>query len=134
LEGPRVVAAGNDLTIVASGFSTQLALSARDEMLASGFHVEVVDLRVLNPINPTEVLASVVRTGRLLVVDGGWRTCGMAGEVIALVSEGIAPSILKKQPVRITLPDAPAPTSRVLEQLYYPAVSTVVSAARRLLN
>jgi pyruvate dehydrogenase E1 component beta subunit len=97
-------------------------------------HAEVVDLRVLNPLDPTAVVASVRKTGRLLVVDGGWSSCGMAAEVIASVAERLPAGALKKAPVRITLPAAPAPTSRVLEATYYPSVETVVAAAGALVD
>lgn len=133
-EGPRLLAGGEDLTMVASGFSTRLALEAREGLMAEGIRADVIDLRVLNPLDPTPILESVARTGRLLVIDGGWRTCGMAGEVLALVSEGLAPSALRSRPARITLPDAPAPTARVLEEIYYPTKDTVLAAARRVVR
>ena len=68
----------------------------------------------------------------LLAVDGGWRTAGFAGEIIASVCErGVA---LAHPPVRITLPDAPAPTSKPLEAAYYATRTTLVDAARTLLR
>ena len=55
----------------------------------------------------------------LIVVDGGWRTCGIAGEILARVAEHPAGMQLKKVPARLTLPDAPAPSSNALERCYY---------------
>jgi pyruvate dehydrogenase E1 component beta subunit len=133
-EGPRVLAAGNDITIVGSSYATHLAMQTREILAADGHSAEVVDLRVLNPFQPDVILQSVKKTGRLLVVDGGWRTCGMSAEVFASVVEGVPPVSLIRSPVRVTLPDAPAPTSRNLESLYYPDVSRVVTAAHSLLN
>ena len=133
-EGPRVLAVGTDITIVGSSFSTHLATQARTELAASGHSAEVIDLRVLNPFRPGVILESVKKTGRLLVVDGGWRTCGMSAEVLASVAEELPPKALNRAPLRLTIPDAPAPTSRNLEALYYPDVSRVVSAALSLLN
>jgi pyruvate dehydrogenase E1 component beta subunit len=89
---------------------------------------------VLNPFQPHLVAQSVARTGRLVAVDDGWRNCGMAGEVIAAVFERIEPSALKARPARITLPEAPAPTSRPLEAAYYPTVEDVVVAVRSQLG
>jgi pyruvate/2-oxoglutarate/acetoin dehydrogenase E1 component len=132
--GPRRLAVGTDLSIVASGYSTLLAMKARDQLAAHGVSAEVVDLRVLNPFDPTPVVASARNTRRLLVVDGGWRTCGMSSEVVASVVEQLAPNELKASPIRITLPDAPAPTSRVLEKIYYPDVDRVVAAALAILK
>jgi len=133
-EGPRVLAKGGDVTLVASGYSTQLSLEAREELANKGVGCDVVDLRVLNPLDAEPILASVQKTGRLLVVDGGWRTCGMSAEVLALVAEGLPVGSLHAPPRRVTLPDAPAPTSRVLEKAYYPSRQTVVSAALQLVG
>jgi len=133
VQQPKCIAAGDDLTIVSAGFSTRLALDARTELLKQDAHAEVIDIRILNPFRPEVIAASVQKTGRMLVVDGGWRTCGFASEVIASVAERIPAGAMRKPPSRITLPDAPAPTSRALEKAYYPSVGTVVSAARELL-
>ena len=133
-EGPRVLAQGNDITIVGSSYATYLSMQTREMLAADGHSAEVVDLRVLNPFQPEVVVQSVKKTGRLLVVDGGWRTCGLSAEVLASVVEGIPPGSLIRPPIRVTLPDAPAPASRNLESLYYPDVSHVLTAALTLLN
>jgi pyruvate/2-oxoglutarate/acetoin dehydrogenase E1 component len=134
LQGPKCIAEGVDLSIVAAGYSTRLALDARDELARQGYSAEVVDLRVLNPFDPAPVVQSVQKTGRLLVVDGGWRTCGFSAEVLASVMEHLPPQALKTRARRITLPDAPAPTSRVLEKAYYPTTDTVVRCALEMLS
>ena len=131
-QGPRCLAAGTDLTIVGCGYSTYLASQARERLQASGISAEVVDLRVLNPFDATVIVDSVRRTRRLLVVDGGWRNGGFAGEVIASVAEQLEPAAWLAMPARVTLPDAPAPSSRVLEDIYYPKVDEVVKAAARV--
>jgi pyruvate dehydrogenase E1 component beta subunit len=107
-------------------------MQAENELDKSGFSAEVIDLRILNPFDSTLIVESVKKTGRLLVIDGGWRNCGIAGEVIASVVEKLNPSELKASPKRITLPDAPAPTSRVLEKIYYPDIYQILDAARIL--
>jgi pyruvate dehydrogenase E1 component beta subunit len=132
-EGPKCITEGSDLTIVGSSYSTLLALQAADSLRGDGFSAEVIDLRVLNPLNTGLIIKSVKKTGRLLVVDGGWSSCGVAGEIIASVCESIDPNILRVAPKRITLPASPAPTSRVLEKLYYPDVDQVVEAAKILI-
>ncbi len=130
--GPKIVAAGTDVTLVGTGYSTHLALEARAALEAERIRAEVVDLRILNPLRADVVIDSVRRTGRLLAIDGGWRTCGMAGEVIARASEALSPNCWRAAPQRLTLPDAPAPTSRALEKIYYTETSHIVTAARRL--
>lgn len=133
-EAPKLLADGSDLTLVGAGFSTELTLNAAEELLAHGVSCDVVDLRILNPIDSAIILESVRKTGRLLVVDGGWRTCGISAEVLALVAEHLLPGELQSTAARVTLPDAPAPTSRVLEEAYYPSSDAVVSTALRLMG
>jgi len=131
-EGPKCIAEGFDVTIVASSYSCLLAMQARDFLLKEGLSAEVIDLRVLNPFKPDLIIQSVKRTGRLLVVDGGWKTCGISAEVIASVAERINPSLFRRAPLRITLPDAPAPTSWALEKIYYTDVNDVIKAVKSL--
>ncbi len=134
LEQPKCLRAGTDLTIVASGYSTRLALDAAEQLDAQGVSAEVIDLRVLNPFHVVNLVESVSKTGRLLAVDGSWSPCGMAGEVIASVVERVAPGAIKVAPARLTLPFAPAPTASVLESAYYPTAATIVSMAGKLVN
>jgi pyruvate dehydrogenase E1 component beta subunit len=132
-QGPRVCREGTDLTIAAASFSVRLAMQAADELAKQGISAEVVDVRVLNPLDHTPIVESVRKTGRLLAVDGGWRTCGFAGELLAVASESLPISIWKSPPRRVTLVDAPAPTSKPLEDAYYTKAWDVVAAARSLL-
>ncbi len=131
---PQCLGVGSDLTLVSSGFSTRLAVEAREALLKEDISAEVIDLRLLNPLRIELIVQSVMKTGRLLVIDGGWRTCGLAGEIIASTVEKIPVDLLRKPPVRITLPDAPAPTSRVLEKAYYPTKKMIVSKVHELLK
>jgi pyruvate/2-oxoglutarate/acetoin dehydrogenase E1 component len=133
-EKPRCLRLGTEVTIVASSYSTRLALESADLLQQQGISAEVIDLRVINPLDPSTIVDSVEKTGRLLVLDGGWAPCGLAGEVIASVVELIDLRSLKKSPVRITLPFAPAPTAHVMEESYYPDVARVVTHAQRLID
>lgn len=129
-QGPQILRAGEDITLVGSGYATWLCEQAADILAADGIDCEVIDLRVLNPFDGAEIAHSVERTGRLVAVDDGWSTCGLSAEIIASAAERVSPDAYKSRPSRITLPDAPAPTSRVLEEAYYPTVETVVEAVR----
>lgn len=133
-EGPRCIRRGVDLTIVGCGYSTMLAMRAADDLQARNIAAEVVDLRVLNPFDGRKIVESVRKTGKLLVVDPGTRTAGFAAEVIAEVCGSIDPGVLKKPPIRVTLPDSPAPTSRHLEKNYYISELDVLDAAQRLIS
>lgn len=124
--GPALLKEGDQITIVGSGYSTLLANQAAEDLIQNDIYAEVIDMRILNPIDDCLIIDSVKKTGRLLVIDGGWRNCGYSAELIARVVEKIEPNKFKCKPERISLPDAPAPTSRVLEKDYYPDKNLVV--------
>jgi len=130
--GPQCLRAGEDVTLVGSGYSTHLCMAAAKLLDAGRIGAEVFDLRVLNPLDCGDIARSVEKTGRLVAVDGSWSNCGMAGEVIAQVCERINPMALRAAPRRITLPAAPAPTSKPLEADYYPTAEQVAQVARQL--
>lgn len=124
-ECPICINHGEEITLVGSGYTSLLCKKAC-EKLKNDISCDIFDLRILNPMNLSCIVESVRKTGRLLVVDGGWSSCGIAAEVITKVIENLSDiSVLKYPPQRITVKDAPAPTSRYLEQIYYPNVEDV---------
>jgi pyruvate/2-oxoglutarate/acetoin dehydrogenase E1 component len=131
---PQKLFSGSDVTIVGVSYTSLLCENAAKKLAGNGISSDVFDIRVLNPLNVDDIVDSVSKTGRLLVVDGDWRTCGMAGEVIAKVIEKVDIKVLKKSPVRITLPDAPAPTSKVLEDTYYITEANITDEVFKLLK
>jgi pyruvate dehydrogenase E1 component beta subunit len=131
---PVVSIEGADITLVACSYSSHLCRLAAQELSQQQVSAEIIDLRVINPLDCRVVVESVRKTGRLLAVDGDWSTCGLAGEVIASVVEAVPPGTLKAAPRRLTLPDAPAPTSKPLEKAYYFQASDVTAAVMKLLG
>src|SRR3989304_1976654 len=101
-----VVRAGTDLTVVAVGPYVGEALKAAGALEGEGVSTEVIDLRTLRPLDSETLLASVRRTGRLVVADADWGPCGVSAEVLALAAEH-ALGALKAPPVRVTWPDSP---------------------------
>lgn len=128
-QGPAIARPGNDLTIIACGYGVRLAEEASKKLRLLGIDAEVIDIRILNPLKTEPLICSVEKTGRMLVVDTGTRTAGYAGEIIASICEKITYASLFVAPKRVTLPDAPAPSSIVLEKAYYTSVDDVVLAA-----
>ena len=133
-EGAHIRRAGSAITLVGAGFSAELCRRAAERLAADGIDAEVIDLRVVNPIDYPTVLASIRRTRRLVAVDGGYGPCGLAGEIIAAVCCDRDGDGLLATPARVTLPFAPAPTSAPLEKAYYPDEAQVVSAARQVMG
>lgn len=134
LQGPRCIYFGTDITLVGSGHATFLATQAADALKEFGISAEVIDLRVLNPFDSTAVVESVEKTGSLVVIDSGTQTAGFSAEVISNVCEKVKPDTLKHSPRRVTLPDAPAPTSSVLEAKYYTKVEDIISVVKEILS
>lgn len=114
----RVAREGKDVTIVSTSYMTLEALRAADVVAQHGVSAEVIDLRSLRPWDTEGVLASVRKTGRLIVTDTGWKVGGFSAEIVAtVVEEGV---VLLSAPQRVCLPDCPSPTSPALAASYYP--------------
>jgi pyruvate dehydrogenase E1 component beta subunit len=133
-QGPEIRRAGRDISLISCSHPLQQCLDAAKILKKKDVEAEIVDLRVLNPLNRKKIVASVQKTGRLLAVDGDWATCGIAAEVLASASEGVDPKAWKTKPCRLTLPHAPAPTSKPLEQAYYFQVEDIVEKAERMVK
>ena len=127
---PKIIENGSDLTIVASSYSTLLAKNAIYFLKKEGINCELIDLRVINPLDLDLVINSVNKTKSLLVIDGGWSSCGLSAEIIANVVENIDVTVLRHPPSRITLPFAPAPTSCFLEKEYYPNLKDIIDRVK----
>lgn len=124
---------GSDVTIVATSTMAPLSLKAADVLASSGISAEVIDLRTIKPWDKATVFSSVRRTGRLIVVDAAWAFCGVSAEIAASAAGEIFES-LRAPVVRVTLPELPAPTSRMLEKAYYLQIADIVSAVERQLS
>jgi 2-oxoisovalerate dehydrogenase E1 component beta subunit len=126
---------GKDMTLVSYGWTLQLSLQAAERMNAeTGAQVEVVDLRVLNPLDKDTILESLAKTGRLMIVHEDHRTLGIGAEIAAIAAEE-AFDCLDAPIIRLTAPDVPAiPFSPPLEKFYLPSVEKIVEAANRLLS
>lgn len=132
---PRYLRKGDDLTIVAAGFSAHLAIEAAKKVFnEDGVSCDVIDLRVINPFNSDLINESVKKTGNLLVIDGGWKTCGLSSEVLASIYEKVEIESLKKNARRITLRNTPAPTASNLEKWYYPDLDLIIENIINIIN
>lgn len=124
---------GNDITFIATSYMVHVALEAARFLEEKNINAEVLDLRTIKPLDKGLMFESVKKTGKVIVVDGGWRTCGFAAEISALLAENVF-KYLKGPILRITLPDLPAPASHVLEDVYYPGSKDIVDLVLRQLK
>jgi len=129
---PKISLEGTDVTIVASGHSSYLVRKASDKLKTLNISPEIIDVRVLNPLYIYDIIKSVKKTRKLVVVDPGWISSGFSAELVAKVVENIGVNCLTNPPVRIALPDAPAPTASVLEKEYYTSVEDIIFVVKKL--
>jgi pyruvate dehydrogenase E1 component beta subunit len=126
-----IVREGSDVTLVSYGKTVHHCRQAADELAGRGIAAEVIDLRSLKPLDEAAILASVRKTGRLVVVHEANRLCGVGAEIAALVAEEAFAS-LKSPIVRLGGPDAPVAASYPLEQAFVPQPEAIAAAAERL--
>jgi len=134
LNGPKLMTAVGsraEATIVATSYMVLEALRAANALADIGCPVEVINMSVLRPLSMVPVLASVIRTGRLVVCDTGSSQFGVGAEIIASIAE-FDPTVFKRPVMRIGLPDHPTPSSIALAEAYYPSSVDIVEAVERL--
>ncbi|TFZ03415.1 alpha-ketoacid dehydrogenase subunit beta [Ramlibacter rhizophilus] len=129
----NVLREGTDVTIISYAKMVGTCMEAATQLADAGVSAEVIDLRSLKPLDEETILRSARKTGRVLVVHEASRMCGVGAEVAAIVSEH-AFSQLRAPVLRVTGPDAPAPSSYMLEQAFMPQAAGIVSAARTLMQ
>jgi pyruvate dehydrogenase E1 component beta subunit len=128
LERAVVRRAGSNLTLITFGGTLPTCLAAAEELVADGIETEVIDLRCLRPLDDTTIVTSVVKTHRALVVDEGWRSVGLSGEVAARIMEQAFFEL--DAPVgRVCTAELPLPYPHHLEQAAMPSVPRIVAAA-----
>jgi len=125
---------GKDLTIVATSYLVHEALRAAEELAKKGISAEVLDPLTLKPLDEDCIVKSVGKTGRLLVVDGGWTSFGAAAEIMARLAENEGILEIKAPLKRLALPDSPAPASRTLEKNYFKRAEDIVREAAKLVR
>jgi pyruvate/2-oxoglutarate/acetoin dehydrogenase E1 component len=124
---------GTDISLVTYGGSLPKALEAARQLAQQDVSVEVIDLRSLRPLDTDTLFRSVDKTHRLLVVDEGWRTGSLAGELCALVAENCFWS-LDAPPIRVCSEEVPIPYPKHLEDAVTPQVAKIVEAVLGLLK
>ena len=125
----RVVRKGGHVTIVSWSNGMTYSLKAADELAKEGIEAEVIDLRTLRPMDTGTVVESVMKTGRAVMVEEGWQSCGVGAEVAARIMEH-AFDYLDAPVARVSGKDVPMPYAANLEKLALPSVAEVVAAAK----
>jgi pyruvate/2-oxoglutarate/acetoin dehydrogenase E1 component len=123
---------GRDVTIVAYSKMLLLALEAASTLALEGIQVEVVDPRTLKPLDLQTIVTSVKKTGRLVIVEEGWRFCGFGAQIVdSVYAEAF--DYLDAPIMRVAGEDVPMPYSRPLEEAAIPDLARVMAAVRTVL-
>lgn len=121
---------GSDVTVVTVSLSVHHCLDVAEALAGQGIDVEVLDLRSLVPLDRSAILASVAKTGRLVVVDEDYLSYGLSGEVVASVTD-VDPTLLKAPVARVANPDVPVAYAHALEYAILPRHDRIEAAIRK---
>ncbi|NEX62366.1 alpha-ketoacid dehydrogenase subunit beta [Noviherbaspirillum galbum] len=124
---------GDDLSIITYGGSLPKALQAARLLADDGISADVLDLRVLRPLDTAAILGTVRKTHRVLVVDEGWRSGSLAAEVMARIAEESFYD-LDAPPGRVCSAEAPVPYARHMEAAALPQPAAIAAAAKQLMG
>jgi pyruvate/2-oxoglutarate/acetoin dehydrogenase E1 component len=133
IEHARIRRPGRDISIITYGASLYKALDAAATLSKEGIDAEVIDLRVLRPLDNATFLESISRTHRALIVDEGWRSGSISAEISARIMENAFYDL--EVPVeRICTAEVPLPYAHHLEQAALPQAATIVATAKNMLR
>ena len=133
LGSASVTRPGTDVTIVGIAYMAKLALEVAEALSSDGIDAEVIDPRSLSPLDAENILESVRKTTRLVVVDESPPRCSIAADIAAMASEQ-AFSALAAPVRRVTSPHTPVPLSPPLENAYIPDAARITAAVREVLE
>jgi pyruvate dehydrogenase E1 component beta subunit len=128
----NIVKEGKDLTIIATSIMVPRALEAAEKLSAEGIDIEIIDPRTLKPLDDQPIIASVIKTGKVLIVHEAVKTGGFGGEISAVISESEAFDYLDAPIRRLAGLDMPIPYNRTLEYHAVPQVEDIIEEARNL--
>lgn len=129
----KVIKEGKDVTVVATSWMNVEALKAQEVLRKRGVDIEIVDVRTVAPLDKEAIINSVLKTEHCIVADYDWVNCGFSAEIAALVSEECFGK-LKSPVTRIGFAFTPCPTTRVLEDEFYPNAVDIIRAVEKKLK
>jgi pyruvate dehydrogenase E1 component beta subunit len=130
----RIAREGADVTVVTLSLSVHHSVEVAERLAADGVcDAEVIDLRSLVPLDRDAIVASVAKTGRLVVVDEDYLSFGLSGEIGATVTDR-DPGLLRAPVQRVAVPDVPIPYAHGLEQAVLPGPERIEAALRKVVG
>ena len=133
IHSARIRTEGKDVSIITYGGSLPKALQAAEMLLADGIAAEVVDLRSLRPLDDAAIMASVAKCRRAVIVDEGWRSVGLAAEIMARIVEQVFYE-LDAPVARVCTAEVPIPYAKHMEDAALPQASRIVDAVKQMVS
>ena len=133
IDRAKVMRSGHDISMITYSASLYKVLEAADILAKEGINAEVIDLRVLRPLDDATILASVSKTHRAMIVDEGWRSGSISAEISARITEKVFYEL--DAPVeRLCSAEVPIPYARHLETAALPQVESIVQTTKTFLQ
>ncbi len=129
----KVRRVGKDISLITYGTGVYKCMDAANELAAMGIDVEVVDLRVLRPLDEETILASVSKTHRALIVEDAWKSVSISSEISARIMEKIFYD-LDAPVLRLSGVEVPIPYPVHLEEASVPQKNDIINAVKKILN
>lgn len=130
---PAVRRTGDELTVVTTSWMTVEAMKAAEVLAKRDIELEVVDVRTVAPLGEDPIIESVMKTRRCIVADYDWVFCGFGAELAALISHRCF-GVLESPVERLGFAHTPCPTTRPLENLFYPSAVSIIRTVERMLG
>ncbi|XP_055503545.1 pyruvate dehydrogenase E1 component subunit beta, mitochondrial [Leucoraja erinacea] len=130
----KVEKTGTNITLVAHSKSVGNCMDAAAALAKEGIDCEVINMRTIRPMDMETIEASVMKTNRLVTVEGGWPQFGVGAEICARIMEGPAFNYLDAPVVRVTGADLPMPYAKILEDNSIPQVKDIIFTVKKILH
>jgi len=128
----KLIQEGKDITIIGVSWSVAMSLSSIKILQEHNIQPEIIDLLSISPINMDLIIDSAKKTGRVLIVDSAWTSCGISAEIVSRIVEKVGNSSIKFQ--RLGFAPVPCPNSISLEEAFYPNPSKIAEVALKMVH
>ncbi|MDA4111213.1 MAG: hypothetical protein OK439_01640 [Thaumarchaeota archaeon] len=118
---------GSDVTLISYGYMILQAQEIANDLAKRGIDVEVLDLRTLAPLDVNTIFDSVKKTGRVITLEGGWRSCGVGAEICTMICENMMDQ-LDSPPIRLAAEMTHIPTSSALRMKVFPSKEQIIQS------
>ena len=130
---PALLREGNAVTVLCTSWMAIEAMKAAEVLARRGVELEVVNVRTIAPLQDQELISSVMKTGRCIVADYDWTFCGFSAELASRISQACFGRL--KHPVeRLGFAPVPCPTTRPLENAFYPSAVEIIRTVERMVG